>query len=515
LTLTRIATRAAAEPSASRRVPTAVGHVVGLTLVVAGGAMVVSAGADVLRGGTQGITLLVSGLVVGVPGAVLWSVTCTPGRIPKASIFASVLSAWIVFVLVSTIPYLATHTFTRFDNALFESVSGFTTTSATVLHPVEAAAPGILFFRAVSQWIGGISVVVFAVSVLPFLGVGVLQLAHASTIGPASEQLAPRVRATAVRLAPLYVAFTAAVAAAYDIAGMRPFDSVTHALTTVSTGGFSTHTQSFAAFNSGPIEWVGIVSMVLAGGSYALYWRALRGKPLVILQSAEFRAYLGITAAFCAATVAWRAAAAGWSATIVRRTIFTTVSITSTTGYRLSNYDGWAAAPQLLLLFAMALGAMAGSAGGGFKVGRLIAVLSYARRQIFAQLHPKAVAVVRFGREIVPELVVSRIVGFFTLFMAIGGIATLLVAAFGADIRSAIAMVASAIGNVGPARGPAGPFRDYLGVSPGARWVLMVVMLIGRLEVFPVLLGAVPLLRFVVDRLPGRVNQFLLRLGRG
>jgi len=313
---------------------------------------------------------------------------------------------------------------------------------------------------------------------------------------------------------PLYVVFTAAVAVAYRLAGIGAFDAGLHALTTVSTGGFSTHTASFAAFGSAA-QWVAVAAMTLAGGSYVLYWRALRGRPLVIFQSAEFRAYIGITLALCAAAVAWNASANGWRGGAVRRTIFTTVSITSTTGYRLANFDRWATPVQLLLVFAMGLGAMAGSAGGGFKVGRLLLVLSYARRQLFAQLHPRAVAVVRYGREIVPEVVVTRVVGFFGLFMAIGGAATFLVAAFGADLRTAIATVASAIGNVGPALGAAGPARDYLGLSAGARWVLMVVMLIGRLEVFPVLLGAVPLLRFVTDRMPGRVNQFLLRVGRG
>jgi trk system potassium uptake protein TrkH len=469
--------------------------------------MCVSAGVEALEHGSQAVRIFGSGVVVGLPGLTLWRLTCVPERIPKASIFASVLWAWIAFAVVSTIPYLVTHTFARFDNALFESVAGFTTTSASVLRP-EAAAPGILFFRAATQWIGGISIVVFAVSVLPFLGVGVLQLTQTSSLGPASEFLAPRVRATASRLIPVYSIFTVVVMAAYFAAGMHPFDAVAHGLTTVSTGGFSTHSASFAGF--GPaVQWVGAAAMVLAGGSYALYWRALRGKPIVILRSAEFRAYLLITAAVCAATIAWHGSHA------VRQTIFTTVSITSTTGYRLSNFNRWTTPAQLVLIFAMGLGAMAGSAAGGFKVGRLLAVLSYARRQLFAQLHPRAVAVVRFGREIVPEVVVTRVVGFFGLFMALGGIGTVLVAAFGADIRTSISTVASAIGNVGPALGAAGPLRSYLGLSAGARGVLMVMMLIGRLEVYPVLLGAVPILRFVTDRMPGRLNQFLLRVGRG
>jgi trk system potassium uptake protein TrkH len=515
LTLTNRAPRKAAERTGPRRRPTTAGHVVGLTLAIAGAAMCVSAGVEVAQGGALGVRILACGLAVGVPGLILWLTTEVPSRIPTASIFATVLSAWTAFILVSTIPYLVTHTFAHFDHALFESVSGFTTTSASVLRPIEGTAPGILFWRAATQWIGGVSVVVFAVSVLPFLGVGVMQLTQTSSIGPSSEFLAPRVRAIAARLVPIYVGFTVIVAAAYTLAGMQAFDAVTHAFTTVSTGGFSTHNQSFAAFQSPAIQWIAIVAMIVAGGSYALYWRALRGKPLIVLRSAEFRAYAAITAAMCAVTVAWNASGNGWQAGTVRRTIFTTVSITSTTGYRLSNFDRWATAPQLLLVFAMGLGAMAGSAAGGFKVGRLLAVLAYARRQLFAQLHPRAVAVVRFGREVVPEIVVGRVVGFFALFMAVGGAGTFLVAAFGADMRTAISTVASSIGNVGPALGAAGPTRDYLGVSAGARVVLMVMMLTGRLEVFPVLLGAVPVMRFVADRMPRRIRQLLLRVGRG
>jgi trk system potassium uptake protein TrkH len=515
LTLVGTQRRTIADRANVSRRETATGHVVGLAIAIAGAAMCASAVVEKLQGGTEAVHILASGLVVGVPGLALWARTKAPARIPVASIFAAVLSGWIAFVLVSTVPYLVTHTFVAFDRALFESVSGFTTTSASVLRPVDGTAPGILFWRAATQWIGGIGVVVFAVSVLPFLGVGVAQLTQTARIGPASESLGPRVSATATRLLPIYLGFTVVLAGAYDAAGMKTFDAVTHAFTTVSTGGFSTHDASFAYFRSAPLEWIAIAAMMLAGGSYALYWRALRGKPLVVLRSAEFRAYIGITAMLCAATVGWNGTRHGFTASAVRRTIFTTVSITSTTGYRMLDFNRWATPIQLLLVFAMGLGAMAGSAAGGFKVGRLLAVLSYARRQLFTQLHPRAVGVVRFGREIVPEAVVTRVVGFFGLFMAIGGLGTFLVAAFGADMRTAISTVASAIGNVGPALGAAGPTTDYLGVSAGARGVLMVVMLIGRLEVFPVLLGIVPLVRIVTDALPRPVKKVFLRVARG
>ncbi len=506
--------RLTVEPRLAKR-ETAVGHVVGIALALGGAGMIVSAVVERLGGGQDAALLGVSGLLAGVPGFVLWNRTRVPERIPAPTIFAAVLFGWIAFCVAATIPYLASDTFLRFDLALFEAVSGVTTTAATVIRSVEEASPGLLFWRATTQWIGGIAVVVFAVSVLPFLGVGGMELVPSGAAGPASERLGSRVRTTAARLVPLYLGFTVAVASAYVLFGMSLFDGVAHAFTTVSTGGLSTHDRSFAYFDSAALEWVAIVAMVVAGGSFALYWRALRGKPIVIFRSAEFRAYVALTVLFCVAAVVWTMPGDGIDADSFRRTIFTTVSLTTTTGYRMLDFDQWAAPVQLLIVFATGLGGMAGSAAGGFKVIRLLAVLAYARRQLFTQLHPRAVHIIRLGRDIVPNIVVTRIVGFFGLFMAAGAATTFLVAAFGADMRTAISAVASAIGNVGPGLGEVGPMRHFADLDAATRAVLMVVMLVGRLDVYPVLLGLVPFLRFVSDHLPGNTSRSLVRVFRG
>jgi trk system potassium uptake protein len=507
-------TRLVAESRLPRR-ETAVGNVIALALTLSGAGMLVSAVVEKLDGGSDAVVLLASGLIVGIPGFAVWNRTRSPDRIPAATIFAAVLFGWIAFILASAIPYYATGVLDRFDLALFEAVSGATTTSASVLLPIEGTGAGLLFWRATTQWIGGIAAVVFAVSVLPFLGVGGMELVRSDTAGPASERLAPRVRATAARLVPIYVGFTVVVAVAYTAFGMGIFDGITHAFTTVSTGGFSNHDASFAYFDSAALEWIAIVAMALAGGSLVLYWRAIRGRPLMVVRSTEFRAYIVLTVLICVAAVAWNATRDGLDAEVVRRTIFTTVSLTSTTGYRMLDFDAWAPAVQLVLVFAIGLGGMAGSPSGGFKVFRLLAVLSYARRQLYTQLHPRAVSVVRFGRDIVPETVMTRIVGFFGLFMAAGAAATFLVAAFGADVRTAISGVASAIGNTGPGLGDVGPMQQFVDLGAGIRGVLMVVMLVGRLEVFPVLLGVVPLARFVGDHLPRSFARALVRSFRG
>jgi trk system potassium uptake protein TrkH len=491
-------------------------NVIGVTLTLAGVGIAVCALVEKIDGGPDGIKLLVAGLIVGLPGFVAWRRTIAPSRLSSATIFAAALSAWVTFALVGTIPYLVTGVLHRFDLALFESVSGFTTTASTVIVGLDHLGKGILLWRAMTQWFGGISIVVFLVSVLPFLHPAGIE--HLGGVAPqaGAERLAPRVRETAKRLVLLYLVFTVIVAALYRVFGMTSFDAIAHSFTTVSTGGFSTHDKSFAFFHRPALQWTAIAAMVVAGGNFALYWRALRGKPFVIFRSVEFRVYFALVALVGFVAVASNSFHRGWSLDLARRTLFTTVSISTTTGYRLMNFNHWSGSVQLLLIFAMAVGAMAGSTGSGFKVYRLMGIVGHVRRHVFRQLHPRAVPVVRIGHEIVPDAVISRILGFFGLFMGIGAAGTIAVSALGGlDLRTAIAAVTTTIGNVGVGLGALGPGHTFLAISAGARWVLMGVMLTGRLEIYPVLLGLVPIARSVSDRLPRRVGQALVRLGRG
>lgn len=487
----------------------------GLALMVSGLGILASAIVEVIDGGADSVPLAWSAGAVGVPGYVLWRMTSPPQRMGNVSVYSAVFASWGFISLAGTLPYLVTGTIPSFHNALVESISGFTTTGATVLRPIEAAGAGVLFWRATTQWFGGMGVIVLAVAVLPYLGVGGLGLMQAEAPGPQSARLVPRVRETAQRLWTLYVAFTLIVAAAYALAGMTPYDAVVHSFTTVSTGGFSPYSDSIAHFSSPAVEWIAIVSMFAAGVSFALYWRALRGKPLLLIRSAEAAAYAAIVGSFALLASAWNAARDGWTHDTVRESVFGVVSLSTTTGYTTVDYTVWPAAVLLTLLFAMALGGMTGSTAGGFKVFRLLVVLGYGRRQAILQLHPRIVRVVRLGHEVTPDEVVNRVVGFFALFMATGAAATLLVAAFGSDIVTSISAAASAIGNVGPGLGDVGPGRDLLDVTAPSRVVLAFVMLVGRLEVFPVLLGVVPLLRFVGDRLPRRAGRAFVRVLRG
>jgi trk system potassium uptake protein TrkH len=501
--------------SLTSRRETVTGHLVGLLLAAAGAGMGVCGLVETLDGGDAALSLLGPAAGVGLPGLFIWRWTQAPRRISPATIYGAVLAAWLAFCVAASLPYLLSGVLPSLDLALFESVSGFTTTAASVIRP-DGVARGVLLWRAMTQWFGGVAIMTFVVSVLPYFRTAGFEHLAGISGGWGGERIAPRVQETARRLVLLYVAFTAFVAAFYSLFGMGPFDAMAHSFTTVSTGGFSTHDASLAHFDSAGVEWTAIVGMVLAGGNFALYWQALRGKAFSLLRSVEMRAYLLIVSLIGVAAIAWQAPATGWTSDGVRRTLFSAVSISTTTGYTSLDYDRWAGAVQLLLVFAMAVGGMAGGSAGGFKVFRGVAVVGHVRRHLFRQLHPRAVPIVRIGDEVIEEAEIGRILGFFGLFMGVGAVATFLVAALGGlDLRTSISAVTSSLGNVGPALGALGPTHTYLDVSTGVREVLMVTMLAGRLELYPVLLGLVPLARFIADRLPRRVAQILVRYGRG
>jgi trk system potassium uptake protein len=486
-------------------------HLVGVVVFAAGCGMLACGAVELLDGGTESLALLGPGIACVVAGGVVWQRTIAPLRIPAANIYGAILMAWVVFASAATLPYLLSGVLDRFDLALFEAVSGFTTTASSVLREPDGVARGILLWRALTQWYGGVAITIFVVSVLPYVrSAGFEHLAGVSHSWGA-ERMASRIQEMAKRIVLVYAGFTLVVAALYALFGMGTFDAVAHAFSTVSTGGFSTHADSLAFFRSPGVEWTAIGGMIVAGGNWALYWQALRGKPLKLFRSVELRAYVIIVALVAFAAIMWSPEELG--ADTVRRTIFGAVSVATTTGFRLVDYSQWAGAMQLILLFSMVVGGMPGGSAGGFKTFRLLAVVGHARRHLFRQLHPRAVPLVRISGEVIADTVISSILGFFVLFMALGAAATLAVSAIGShDVPTSISLVATSLGNVGPALGT---ITHYADLHAGVRDVLMVVMLAGRLEIYPVLLGLVPLFRFIGNVLPPKVALALARIGRG
>ncbi len=486
-------------------------NITGMTLALAGGGMIASAVVDFINGGPDVASLLLPGLVALAVGAAAWWTTSIPESLAVRSVFGAIAAAWVALSLVSAVPYLTTGVLDRFDLALFEGVSGVTTTGATVIADLESVSDGLLFWRALTQWFGGLGVIILAVAILPFLGAGGMGLLRSELPGPAAQHLAPRVRDTLRRLWGVYVGFTVVMTGAYLAGGLSPYDATTHAFTTVSTGGFSTRNANLAAFDSAVIEWIAVGGMFLAGTSFVLLWRAVRGHPGPLLRSAELRTYAGLIAVSAVVITVWNATDTAFDHETIRRSIFAVVSVGSTTGFTTVDWGTWIDPAQALLLFLMLIGGMTGSTAGGSKVLRLLTAASYARREIHRHVHPRLVGVVRIGREVVPEEIVSRILGFQALFFSVVVIGSVAVASFDVDIVTALSAVVASVSNVGPGLGDVSPGETFLALDAGARGLTVVLMLLGRLEIYPLLLGGMTLIDRARSTLPPRAARAVTR----
>ncbi len=499
--------------------PSLIAQVVGLTLAICGGGMVTSAVVEIVYGNTADwIALLGVGAITTATGLITRELTSVPDRTPRLDVFVAVTSAWVVMAFVGAVPYLLTGTLTALDQALFESVSGFTTTGATVLQAAASdpttfeASVGLLFWRSTTQWLGGMGVIVLIVAVLPSVGTWGMGLLQAEAPGPTGERLTPKVRDTAQHLWAVYIVFTVLVIIGYLLAGMNLYDAVSHSFTTVSTGGFSRHTLSIRHFDSALIEWVSVAAMFVAGTSFTLLYRLARGKTGPLLKSIEFRLYVQLVLA-ATFVVFLTAGPDHRTLTGFRDAMFTVVSIVSTTGYGTADFVGsWAPAAQAVLLVLMPIGAMAGSTAGGVKLIRVLAVASLAHRETLGQLHQNLIRPVRVGGDTVDDVVTNRVVGFLILTLAAFGGGGLLIALTGSDIITAFSASATTIGNVGPGLAEVGPRSDFAGLTPFARLVCVANMLLGRLEIYPILLALVklpiPRARPTMARLFRRPNRF-------
>ncbi len=473
----------------SDRYPSLVLHIVGLTILMTGCGELAAAAVDLVTGNEDTLVLAGLGAVTALVGFVVWRITEVPERLRIADVFAVVVAAWVALAIVGGLPYLFTGTLDRPDDAMFEAISGFTTTGATVLRPIEGTGMGILFWRSLSQWIGGMGVIVLVVAVLPTVGAGGMDLLQAEAPGPTGERLTPKVRHTARRLWGVYLLLTVLVVVGFLIGGMSLYDAAVHSFTTVSTGGFSPYNASMAHFNSAFIEWVAIAGMFLAGGSFTLYFRAIRGSIGPLYRSMEFRVYVIVVIGSSLVCYLINADEFGYGHEGLRGSLFTIVSIVSTTGFATVDYEQWSEAAQVILLFLMPVGAMAGSTAGGVKFIRVLSVASYSWREIRRQLHPRLVRPIRVGDSIVEEEIAARVNGFLILALAIFGSGVVAIALTGEDLWTSMSASATAFGNVGPGMSELGPTDDMRNLSALARVVVMGEMLLGRLEIYPILLA--------------------------
>ncbi|MCB2224141.1 MAG: TrkH family potassium uptake protein [Actinobacteria bacterium] len=436
--------------------------------------------------------LLAAAAVTAVVGAVGWRLAGERGEMTTKEAFAAAGLTYFVIALFGALPYLLTGAISDPSDALFETVAGFTTTGSTVVGDPGALSHGVLLWRAMTQWLGGMGIIVLSVAILPWLGAGGVQLARAEAPGPEPSRLTPRFRETAKRLWLLYVALTV-VAIAFLAAGdMSPFEAVFHGLTTAASGGFSTEPGSMGAF-SAYTQWVVIVVMFLTGISFALHFRALRD-PGAYLRSTEFRTYAAIVLVGAVIVVAGLWSAGAGVAGTVRDGVFAAVALVTTTGFVTQDWARWVEWLQILVVGMMFFGAMAGSTSGGVKTFRFGILLRSSGADLRRLLYPDAVLSPRYGGRALPPGLVDSVQSFFLFYMMAFVAGTFLLAlaeaVFGAgtDLVTSASAVASALGNIGPALGDLGPAGTYAAVTAPGKWLLSFLMILGRLEVFPVLL---------------------------
>ncbi len=408
--------------------------------------------------------------------------------------FAVVAFGWICVGLLGALPFWLSGQVPSFTDAAFESISGFTTTGASILTDIEGCSHGMLFWRAMTHWLGGMGIVLLALAILPLLGVGGMQLFRAEVPGPVAERLTPRIRETAKILWGVYVLLTAAEILALLLAGMGLFDAVCHSFATMATGGFSNHNSSVGGYASPAVEWVIIVFMFLAGANFSLHFLALKGKWRVYFRDEEFKFYgtiILVCTSMIMATLVPIHFYPHWGEAF-RRSLFQVVSILTTTGFGTADYLIWPPLAHGLLLVLMAVGGCAGSTGGGIKVMRVLILLKHAKLELRKMLHPRGVFTLWFNGRAISSSLQTNVLGFFLLYMMVyvGGV--LILTMGGRDLVTSVGATAATLGNIGPGLGLVGPASNYSTLLDWEKWLLVMFMVIGRLELFTVLVLFLP-----------------------
>ena len=433
--------------------------------------------------------------MLGIP---TWLATRKHRKLTNKDGFAIVSFTWITTALIGALPFYISGIIPNFTDAFFESMSGVTTTGASIIgssvtlphlpNGIESLPHALLYWRSFIQWIGGMGIIVFYIAILPLLGVGGVQLFKAEVPGPVADKIRPRVRETAKILWMVYLGFTAAQILLLVISGMPWFDSICHSFTTMPTGGFSIKNASIGYYDSAAIQYIIIFFMFLAGVNFSLHFHAITGNVKSYFRDKEFLTYFGII--FVVAFLIFSSISAGgneWTEKHFRDSLFQTVSILTTTGFATADYELWAFFAQFMILFMMFVGSMGGSTGGGMKIVRMMLLFKYAAKETRRMLHLKAIIPIRIGSRYISEDVIRNTLGFFLFYISIFTITTMVLTTMNIDLESAIGASASAIGNIGPGLGAFGPTDNYALLPAFGKWLLSFCMLLGRLEIFTVM----------------------------
>ncbi|MGA1226747.1 MAG: TrkH family potassium uptake protein [Tamlana sp.] len=482
-------------------------HFLGLLLLFNGGFMLLSAIISLIYKDGVTLQIFLAGITTLLVGLLAMVFTRSHNKeMNKREGYIVVAFGWIIMSLSGSLPYILTDSIPSFTNAFFETMSGYTTTGASILNDIEAVPKGVLFWRSLTHWIGGMGIIVLAIAILPLLGIGGMQLFAAEAPGPSADKLHPRITDTAKRLWLIYFGYTAAETILLQLAGMSFFDAINHSMATLSTGGFSTKNDSIAYWNGQPIiQYIIILFMFLAGTNFVLSYFAFKGKIQKVIHDEEFKLYFRFIVIFtliAALIIYFRADVSqssvahpmvwGEAESAFRHALFQVLTVITTTGFISADYILWTPFLTVFFFGLMFLGGSAGSTSGGVKVVRHLMLIKNGFLEFKRTLHPNAILPVRYNKRAVSGDIVFNILGFFILYMLSFIIGSLGFSMFQMDFESAIGLAASTLGNVGPALGDFGPVNNYAALPPLAQWWASFLMLIGRLELFTVLILLTP-----------------------
>lgn len=409
-------------------------------------------------------------------------------NIGKREGFIIVSLSWIIFSLFGSIPYVLSGSIPNFTDAFFETMSGFTTTGASILNDIEALPHGILFWRSITQWLGGMGIIVLSLAILPVFGIGGMQLFMAEVPGPTPDKISPRIQQTAKTLWGIYLLFTILETMLLWAGGMSLFDAICHSFTTMATGGFSTKQASIDYWTSPYIHYVITIFMFLAGANFTLSYLAFKGKIKAVWRDEEFRYYTFFVVAFtlAIATGLYFTSQIGVEQAF-RDSLFQVVSIITTTGFATADYLTWHPFLTMLLFTLFFFGGSAGSTGGGIKIMRIVLLLKNGYYELKRMIHPHAVIPVKFNKHSVDSKIVTNVLAFFMLYLAIFFVSTVMISLIVPDLETAMGAVATCLGNIGPGLGNVGPADNFFHIHPIGKWFLSFLMLLGRLELFTIL----------------------------
>ncbi len=480
----------------------------GLTSMLNGVFMLIAVPFSVYHNEPEKLGIFLAGITTIVIGFSLWFSNRNANKnLGKKEGYLIVTLGWLMLAFTGTLPYLFTGAIPNFTNAFFETLSGYSTTGSSILTDIESMPKGILFWRSATHWIGGMGIIVLTVAILPLLGIGGMQLFMAEAPGPSADKMHPRITETAKRLWLIYFSLTFTEFFLLKLAGMTWFDAINHAMATMSTGGFSTKNASIAHYNNFPlIQYIITAFMFVAGTNFVLTYFALKGKISRVFRSEEFKYYffgiIGLTIIVSIIIIFFQdpnlvtsvnhPKPYGNVESGFRHAVFQVVSILTTTGFVSADYTMWSSLATMIFFFIFFIGGSAGSTSGGVKIVRHIVIIKNSILEFKKLLHPNAIIPLRYDGAGIPKNIVFNILSFFVLYIVIFIFSSIVFTFFGLDFDSAIGATTSSLGNIGPAIGSVSPVDNFAHLSVPAKWFCTFLMLIGRLELFTVIILFTP-----------------------